>query len=594
MEPDISAALALHQAGRHGEAEAAYRAILDRDPDDPNAAQLLGTLLAQTGRAAEAEAPFRRVLATTPTVPGAWSNLAAAVRMAGKPGQAVYPLHRALALDPAFADGWVNLGNAAKAMAHIPTSRDAFRRALAVNPAQGQARRGLDALLAEWGGRLDEAARLAAVADRPGAEFETLLAAALAGFAIADLPRTAALCRRALALRPDHTVANDVLGRVALEMCGVMSIAPGKPFHLDEPLAMEGVRALVSSLTTRPAYDDTRRILIEAVSVLVMVGMDDDDLLRDVARIAWRRLHEHPKDTRAAAVIGFHLYRRDRLVLASHLLNRRFLPRFTAEEIAADHELGIWAMLRADDAFLDALPSGDTAVSRLIPMVVEHDVADGQLEEPFVMFSCDEVYFRRFAPSLLESAATAMPGATVVAHVVNPSAETLADAARWAADPRIRFGFSHETPPGMENWPRIKRISYFAAARFMRAYAWKRRLARPLIVVDTDAYISSDLRKPTAEMAGFDVGLLIDPRRRGPSRDVTVCFNHYNATPGGDAYLGRVAAYIGSFLERDAVYWLLDQTAHYAVLDQMRRRDGLRVREYDFLNFPHCRFIGAK
>ncbi|HRJ61410.1 MAG TPA: tetratricopeptide repeat protein, partial [Azospirillaceae bacterium] len=221
------------------------------------------------------------------------------------------------------------------------------------------------------------------------------------------------------------------------------------------------------------------------------------------------------------------------------------------------------------------------------------DPAAQDVGAPAVMLSCDDRYFRRFAPAMLESLARRMPGAAVVFHVVNPSTESLEDLARWRRDRRFAFGCSVERTD-FTGWPDAKRLSYYAAGRFMRAHQWFRRLGRPLIVLDVDATVNTDLRVLAAEMTGYDVGLLIDPRGRGPSRDITVCFNYYNDTPAGAEYLSRTAAYIGWFLAQPAVYWLLDQTAHYAVCWRMERRGALRVRRYDFLNFPHCSFIGAK
>ena len=46
-------ALAHFQAGRFEAAEAAWRAILQRRPDQPDVLHLLGILLVRTGRAAE-------------------------------------------------------------------------------------------------------------------------------------------------------------------------------------------------------------------------------------------------------------------------------------------------------------------------------------------------------------------------------------------------------------------------------------------------------------------------------------------------------------------------------------------------------------
>ncbi|MFO1303223.1 MAG: methyltransferase domain-containing protein [Burkholderiales bacterium] len=59
-------ALALHQAGKLDEAEAAYRAALDLAPDDPDCLHMLGVLAYQRGRFAEALERIDRARATKP------------------------------------------------------------------------------------------------------------------------------------------------------------------------------------------------------------------------------------------------------------------------------------------------------------------------------------------------------------------------------------------------------------------------------------------------------------------------------------------------------------------------------------------------
>jgi Flp pilus assembly protein TadD len=54
-------AFALLHSGQFAQAEAAWREILTRKPEDPNALHSLGCILAQTGRSAEALPPDRAV-----------------------------------------------------------------------------------------------------------------------------------------------------------------------------------------------------------------------------------------------------------------------------------------------------------------------------------------------------------------------------------------------------------------------------------------------------------------------------------------------------------------------------------------------------
>ncbi|WP_114860030.1 tetratricopeptide repeat protein [Azospirillum brasilense] len=592
MEPSLDDAIRLHKSGNHAGAEPLYRAVLEREPTNRGALQMLAMLLVQTGRPAEAVGHFRTILRLEPGGVAGYSNLAAALRLAGQGAEAIGCLHRALALDPAHAASWFNLGNGLKQQEKAAGADRGYRRTLALDPGHAGAAGNRTALRNQWGARLDEADRLAAAARHPTASAEVRAAAAEALLAVGDTLAAEAMARAALGREDHHHRANRLLGRLLLERSGAMGVQDGKPFAVDRTLVEEAIGVLRRAVAARPDDDEADWLHVAAVATLVQVGLASDAVLRDGARAAWVRLRRHPKDTVAASVIGFHVYRRDRLVLASWL-GRRFRRRFTAAEVAREHELGLWTMLRADDAFFRALPPVETVLESMAPLECRIEPAPGPGGEPAVFFCCDDVYFRRFAPALLESLAERMPGATVAVHVVAPSPETEQAMDRWRTDGRLRIGFSLDRPD-MAGWTDIKRVTYYASARFLRALQWLRRLDRPLMVIDTDARIAQDLRTLREDMADHDVGFLIDGRRRGPSREITVCFSVYSNTPGGDRFLSLLGAYIGHFLAGAEVYWMLDQMAHYAVLDRLNRHEPIRVRRFDFLNFPYCHFVGAK
>ncbi|TWA87362.1 tetratricopeptide repeat protein [Azospirillum brasilense] len=592
MEPSLDDAIRLHKSGNHAGAEPLYRAVLEREPANRGALQMLAMLLVQTGRPAEAVGHFRTILRLEPGGVAGYSNLAAALRLAGQGAEAIGCLHRALALDPAHAASWFNLGNGLKQQEKAAGAERSYRRTLNLEPGHAGAAGNRAALREQWGARLDEAERRSAAARLPLADAETRVAAAESLVTVGDPATAEAMARTALDRDDGNHRANRLLGRLLLERSGAMGVQDGKPFAVDRALVEEAIGALRRAVAARPDDDEADWLHVAAVATLVQVGLASDAVLRDGARAAWVRLRRHPKDTVAASVIGFHAYRRDRLVLASWL-GRRFRRRFTAAEVAREHELGLWTMLRADDAFFRALPPVETVLEGMAPLDCRIAPVPGPTGEPAVFFCCDDVYFRRFAPALLESLAERMPGATVAVHVVAPSPETEQAMARWSRDGRLSVGFSLDRPD-MAGWTDIKRVTYYASARFLRALQWLRRLDRPLMVIDTDARIAQDLRSLREDMADHDVGFLIDGRRRGPSREITVCFNVYNNTPGGDRFLSLLGAYIGHFLAGAEVYWMLDQMAHYAVLDWLNRHEPIRVRRFDFLNFPYCHFVGAK
>ncbi|CAO3429728.1 tetratricopeptide repeat protein [Azospirillum doebereinerae] len=162
----LLAALDHHQAGRLNEAATLYGRILDADPEQPDAAQLLGVLLAQAnqptegkrflrrasvlrpgsaetlsnlagvlrllGESAAAEAAYRRALRIAPLLADAHANRAGALRALSRPDEAARSAERALALDPAHAEGLVNRADADVALGRAAAGEAGARRALAM------------------------------------------------------------------------------------------------------------------------------------------------------------------------------------------------------------------------------------------------------------------------------------------------------------------------------------------------------------------------------------------------------------------------------------------------------------------------------
>lgn len=104
------AAADLHRRGRWDEAEARYRAVLDRHPDQPDAMHLLGLLDHQRGRHEEAEARIRRAIALAPGRGDFRNNLGVALKAQGRPAEAEAEYREALRLQPGYLDALSNLG----------------------------------------------------------------------------------------------------------------------------------------------------------------------------------------------------------------------------------------------------------------------------------------------------------------------------------------------------------------------------------------------------------------------------------------------------------------------------------------------------
>ena len=75
IDEQLRQAVALHQQGQLDRAAAIYQQILQADPQNPNAMNLLGMVLHQRGEHATAERLIRRAIAIAPSVPGFHNNL---------------------------------------------------------------------------------------------------------------------------------------------------------------------------------------------------------------------------------------------------------------------------------------------------------------------------------------------------------------------------------------------------------------------------------------------------------------------------------------------------------------------------------------
>ncbi|HYH20933.1 MAG TPA: tetratricopeptide repeat protein [Azospirillum sp.] len=177
----LAAALDYHRTGRLAEAEVLYTRIIEADPEEPDAAHLLGVLYAQAGHPQPALALLKRAVALRPDAAGSTSNLGNALRVLERTEAAAAVYARAVRLDPFLADAYANRAGALKHLRRAAEALALATRALALAP--------------------DHAEALVVLA-----ESHVDLRQGEAG---------AAAARRAVALRPDLAVAWLALGNAA-------------------------------------------------------------------------------------------------------------------------------------------------------------------------------------------------------------------------------------------------------------------------------------------------------------------------------------------------------------------------------------------
>jgi predicted O-linked N-acetylglucosamine transferase (SPINDLY family) len=112
----LQQALARHQAGDVDAAEAAYLALLRQNPNNAEAAHLLGVAQHQRGDTARAAAWIERAIALAPAEPVYHDNIVQLHELAGQPAQALACLDRALSHQPDHARWWMRRAHLLQAL----------------------------------------------------------------------------------------------------------------------------------------------------------------------------------------------------------------------------------------------------------------------------------------------------------------------------------------------------------------------------------------------------------------------------------------------------------------------------------------------
>jgi tetratricopeptide (TPR) repeat protein len=214
---DLETAFAHHQAGRLDRAEALYRKVLQRAPDDVNALNLLGVIAHERGRHEYAVQLSSRAVARMPEFAEAHMNLGRTLRELGRLDEAAASCRRAIVLKPDFAAAHCNLSIIYNLQGAFEAALESAGRAIELMPELTEAHLNLAAAL---------------VGQRRFAEAETAYRSALAqhpdsaeilcdlGRVLIELRRVdeAVAChRRAVELKPDSAIVHLMLGGTLLQ-----------------------------------------------------------------------------------------------------------------------------------------------------------------------------------------------------------------------------------------------------------------------------------------------------------------------------------------------------------------------------------------
>lgn len=261
-------AIDLQKQMRIGEAAAIYRAILNSEPDHPDALMYLGLLAHTAGEREAGEALVRRSIEIAPGYVSAHINLGNLLRDQSRRDDAEASYRQALDLDPDNADALCNLGSIHNQRAEFSRALELFRRAIELQPEHtgalhnmGNACRGL--------GRFDEAIDAYEQAGQLGggmAVDQRRAGHALIG--VGRFEQAAAFFERARMLEPDDPEALRGMARahalaqhkeLAIEAYREwLRLKPGDPVasHMLNALVARTPPARASDAYVRKTFDD--------------------------------------------------------------------------------------------------------------------------------------------------------------------------------------------------------------------------------------------------------------------------------------------------------------------------------------------------
>lgn len=143
----LAQAASLHRDGRFDQAEAIYRELLQRDPDDASVLRLFGVLALDSGHYRNAATLLQRAVTLAPQFRAAWIDLCRAQMELHDLDDAIASAKRAIALSPDRAGGHIALANALARSSRTDEAIAAYRRAQEIRPDNAEIALGLGNVL---------------------------------------------------------------------------------------------------------------------------------------------------------------------------------------------------------------------------------------------------------------------------------------------------------------------------------------------------------------------------------------------------------------------------------------------------------------
>lgn len=248
------------QDGELQAAEALCRQLLDAEPRNAEALDLLGQIKLQSGQAGEAAGLFRRAIESGPGDPQRHFSLALALLRQGGFAEAEQACRDALTLAPDHADALFARGLCCEAQSRPADAEAAYRQAVAARPDFPEALNNLGAILARSGRPAEAVQALdAALAGRPdfmAARFNR----GTAHYALRRLADAEADFARILEVQPSHAGALNELGRVMLKQTRVREAVEvfrrGHEGHPEDPRFLANLASALELLNDLPGAEE--------------------------------------------------------------------------------------------------------------------------------------------------------------------------------------------------------------------------------------------------------------------------------------------------------------------------------------------------
>jgi predicted O-linked N-acetylglucosamine transferase (SPINDLY family) len=212
----LAQALAAHRAGQLPQARDLYQRVLEADPRNVDALNLLGVLHSQTGDLPSACEALERAVAARPQYAEASANLGMVLRQAGRVTESEAACRRAIALKPELVEAHNNLGAALEDRGAVAEAVASYRRAAQLQPGRADVRFNLANALAKLGAREEAAGLYGSILALAPNYVPALINLARIEAGAGRETEAETLFSRALSLDPANGDAQAGLGLIAL------------------------------------------------------------------------------------------------------------------------------------------------------------------------------------------------------------------------------------------------------------------------------------------------------------------------------------------------------------------------------------------